>query len=277
MDNEIKNNLNKKKIAKNFSKAAPTYDKWALPQNIIAKNTISLLDDNLIPENIIDLGCGTGKLINSLQKKFQNSCITGIDIADGMIKHCTQKYDKYKNINFYKKDIEEFSTSCCSYNLAISSFSLQWILNPISTFLKIHSLLKKNGLFVFSLPINGTLKELSDSYEKSLQKKMYSLKYNDELFYINALQHSNFKILKFKIAYTQSYFKDIDIFRYFKKTGTTLNAMHHESPLKITELNKLVHFYKKKYSNKDGSIPVSYRVLYIVAKKDPKDESKERY
>ena len=266
MKNILKTQLSKKQIALNFSNAAHTYDKWALPQEKIANSTINLIPQSFIPEQIIDLGCGTGNLIDLLINKFPESHITGIDIADGMIDYCKNKYRQNKNIEFINNDIEDFSRCNC-YDLAVSSFSLQWISNPVSTFSKIHKMLTNHGFFIFSLPIIGTLHELSNSYKELLNRIMFGIKYKNKDFYTKILQQCSFEIIDSEIISTYGYFNNLDVFRYFKHTGTMLTNMHNEYPLKISEINSLMTIYKNRHSRKDGSIPVTYRVLYIVARK----------
>jgi malonyl-CoA O-methyltransferase len=266
MNNIIETTSHKEKIAANFSKAANTYDEWALPQEVVAKKTVKLIPFYLRPKQTIDLGCGTGNIIKELIKFHPESNITGIDLADGMVEYCRKIFIKKTNIDFLNIDIELFE-SLKLYDLAISSFSLQWLSNPISTFNTVYNLLNSGGYFIFSIPIDGSLYELSDSFEKTLGKKIQGLNFYNENFYINILNKCSFKIINFDISETSGSFNNFDIFKYFKLTGTTLNKMHDKSPLRISDLNKLMNFYKKKYSLDNNTIPVTYKVLYIIAKK----------
>src|SRR5437868_4680605 len=86
---------NKAHVARSFSKAASTYDKVAILQEWAGNTLIDvLMNFNVYPKNIIDLGSGTGKLTYKLTKLFPESNYISIDIAYGMLQFARDTYSK---------------------------------------------------------------------------------------------------------------------------------------------------------------------------------------
>ncbi|PPR41474.1 MAG: hypothetical protein CFH22_00506 [Alphaproteobacteria bacterium MarineAlpha5_Bin12] len=98
-------------------------------------------DDNL---KILDIGCFDGKLINELSKKFKKSYYYGFDVN----KQLKNLFPRRKNFCFINK-INEINEKL---DLIILSHSIMYIDNLKDTFLKIKSLLKKDGAIYIQHP-----------------------------------------------------------------------------------------------------------------------------
>ena len=88
-----------------FNKIARNYDRFK-KQNSFYYHTLKRGIASFIPKknlSILDIGCGTGELLNFLSPKNG----IGIDHSIEMIKIATQKYKKLKNLSFYVCDIEK--------------------------------------------------------------------------------------------------------------------------------------------------------------------------
>ena len=68
--------------------------------------------------NVLELGCGTGRVIYSLSKKVKR--IVGIDVSDVMISEAKRKLDK-ENISFILDDIASFELDN-KFNFIIAPF-----------------------------------------------------------------------------------------------------------------------------------------------------------
>lgn len=103
--------------------------------------------------NILDAGCGTGNLAYQLSKR-ENSCITGIDISEESIKIAKETYGNSRNISFYSSSIEKFSDNIVNkfkYDLIVSNMTLMDVSNLDNVVKSISSMLKEEGVFVFSI------------------------------------------------------------------------------------------------------------------------------
>ena len=124
------NIFDKKIIAKNFSNAARNYDEFALIQKQVAQR-ISALTSPFIKQNsqILDLGSGTGFVasnLSQLDEFLKNYAkIYEVDLSLEMLKN---RPNRHKNIFPLCCDIENLSFKKASFDLLVSSFSLQWFL-----------------------------------------------------------------------------------------------------------------------------------------------------
>lgn len=90
---------------------------------------------------ILDLGCGTGKHLHQLRKKYPNSEIIGLDQSSAMLSKVTQKPS-------YNLFIENYSTSNFpdnSFDLIICSYSLTMFDDLEQALFSLKNHLKPNG------------------------------------------------------------------------------------------------------------------------------------
>lgn len=150
--------LDKQQISDNFSRSAPDYDRHALLQKEMADGLLKKLI-NFKPENILDIGCGTGYLTRKLAEMFPRAEALGIDIAPGMIEVANRQ--KRSNLRFSIGDGEGVKGKE-KYDLAVSNASLQWM-DAEKVFRGVHKILKAGGQFAFTTFGPRTLRELKES------------------------------------------------------------------------------------------------------------------
>ena len=76
-------------IGHRFSAAAETYDRHARPQLALAQSVVSMLPE-IYPEQILELGSGTGQLTRLLANRFPGIPIDAIDVSEKMVEHSRQ-------------------------------------------------------------------------------------------------------------------------------------------------------------------------------------------
>lgn len=100
------------------------YMKFADERLQPSKDLISRLD-GCKPENILDLGCGTGISTYALKERFRTADITGADASDNMLEKARKSYP---DINFRKcilpQQLDEISGK---YDLIFSNACIHWI------------------------------------------------------------------------------------------------------------------------------------------------------
>ncbi|QCX39191.1 class I SAM-dependent methyltransferase [Aureibaculum algae] len=99
-------------------------------------------------ENVLELGCGTGKNTNWLLKKANH--IVGIDFSEEMMAKAKEKITS-KKVTFKKADLNEnwdIDNNCV--DLITSSLTLEHIKDLDHVFSEANKKLKKNGLFFIS-------------------------------------------------------------------------------------------------------------------------------
>lgn len=161
--------LSKKRAQQGFHAAAAQYDQHAQLQREIADRLIERLDFiKLDPQRILDLGTGTGYLINALKQRFPKAQIVGADLAHGMLAYAKQQHQSWKPWQktpaWVCADAERLPFQDHSFDLVISSLMLQWC-HPLDTvFRGIHRVIKPGGLVLFTTFGPDTLKELRWSW-----------------------------------------------------------------------------------------------------------------
>jgi len=124
--------------------------------------------------SLLDLACGTGKHLFELSSKGYAS-LTGSDISNSMIEIAKKHAEiKSKKIAFYNHSFQESDKINQTFDVVISMFSAMNYLTSYDdqskTLSNIHSLLKKDGLFIFDY-WNGCAVTENYSPVKVLKKK----------------------------------------------------------------------------------------------------------
>lgn len=183
-----------------YGPLAPDEDKLKLIGNVKGKK-------------ILEVGCGGGQCSVAFAK--QGAICSGIDISKEQLKYAELLAKKNKvKINFihgtYQK-LDKFKSA--NFDIVFSAFAFQYCPNISKLFKQIYRILKKNGIFVFSLnhPFYDTLdvktfkvrRSYYDTGRYSMTEKwsdgskvkfvMYKRKISD---IFNALVESKFKVEK---------------------------------------------------------------------------------
>lgn len=98
---------------------------------------------------ILDVGCGNGLISHQLGALGYK--IHGIDISRKAIERA-KSLNKLNNVCFFLKSAEELEESGTLYDAIVCSEVLEHLENPISLLNKLHSLLKKDGVLIVTVP-----------------------------------------------------------------------------------------------------------------------------
>jgi 2-polyprenyl-3-methyl-5-hydroxy-6-metoxy-1,4-benzoquinol methylase len=199
------------------------------------------------PNYFLDVGCGSGDLINMSKKYTQNSI--GIDFAEKMINIAKKNFLKNKNNNleFYNKSIFDYKTQK-RFNLISANGFIEYLsLSDLSKFIILSKkLLKKNGYLILSsrnrlfnaVSLNQfTLKEIDTNKLKDLVEEIIDLK---------NLKFEEFKKIK-KRKITEIKFKQ-------PKTGINVDVRHQYTP------NQLINFLDKYNFKVEEIFPINLHI-----------------
>jgi len=149
-------------IAAAFSAAASTYDQAAyVEQEIGARLLERLAYIKIIPQRILDLGCGTGYFTNQLQTLFPQATIIGIDLALGMVKYASKTDAVSSTLNYTCADAEFLPFADRTFDLVFSNCCFMSIQNLTRLSSELHRVLQLNGLLLFSTLGPDTLHEFA--------------------------------------------------------------------------------------------------------------------
>lgn len=122
-----------------------------------AKNEAWFKLYNFIPENtnVLDIGCSSGNFGATL-KKDKNCTVTGIDIDEADVKLAEKKLDNVRVVDLEQDDFSDLGM----FDVVIMADVIEHLVDPVKVLKKIKKNLKKDGVFVFSVPnmANATIR-----------------------------------------------------------------------------------------------------------------------
>ncbi|NQY26789.1 MAG: malonyl-ACP O-methyltransferase BioC [Piscirickettsiaceae bacterium] len=165
---------NKQLVARSFGQAAAHYDDVAILQRQTADELLDRLSlVTLQPQQILDLGAGTGRNLSLLAKRYPKAQLFALDIATAMVKHARKNHQKQvgfkrwlpnsKPVQFLTGDAEKLPLADNSMDLIYANLALQWC-DPRTSFAEIQRVLRPDGLLMFTTLGPDTLHELRQSW-----------------------------------------------------------------------------------------------------------------
>ncbi|WP_177167938.1 malonyl-ACP O-methyltransferase BioC [Marininema mesophilum] len=165
----------KELIARQFNRFADEYDRVAVVQQRMAHRILETLDEQgAEPQNILEIGCGTGYLTQLLGEKYPDAKFTIIDIAEKMMELTKRRANESLDVRFVVGDVENESWEPESFDLIASNAMVHWLARPDSTLCQLSSALKPGGGFVASTFGPDTLGELDQVYQNLGLNEEYS-------------------------------------------------------------------------------------------------------
>ena len=157
--------FDKKNTRQHFEKAADSYDAVAILQLEIAKRMGERLDFiKLQPKVVLDAGCGTGFITKDLLKRYPKSKVIALDLALNMTRKTKEQGSWLRKPKLVCADAENLPLKPESMDLIVSNLMIQWSNDLSKMFTGFHSVLKPNGLLLFSTFGPDTLKEMRESW-----------------------------------------------------------------------------------------------------------------
>ncbi len=252
--------LDKKRIAMQFDKAAAHYDQAAFIQREIGKRLEERLDDiKLSPHRVMDLGCGTGKQLEALAKRYPAAEIVAVDHSVSML----QQADKLgNNIIRVSSDAERLPFPDHSFDLIFSNLMFQWCDPLLPALSECFRLLKEGGLIMFSTLGPDTLQELRYCWSQ-IDKAPHVNTFLDMHPIGDMLLKVSFSDPVMDMEYITATYKDV---MSMMKDLQTIGATNADSSRRKTLTGKnrfkqLAECYQP-YALEDNRLPMTYEVIY---------------
>ncbi|MBI1276128.1 methyltransferase domain-containing protein [bacterium] len=247
------------KIRKDFSQAAPAYEKVAELQRAIALKVAKKLGAlPLIGKQVADLGIGTGFVPRQCKKKFQ---WVGLDLAEGMLQTLRQEMPKLPCV---LADMEQIPFADASMDAIVSSLAVQWLNDPLATMCEMRRILKPGGHMVMATFVPPTLHEMVASWKAALPNLPSPINpLMDVDAWQNAARNAGFKVLEAELATHIEHYGNFAVFAEHLK-GIGAGGKRNDSPGRLTpgDFQQLAETYERHFADAEG-IRVSWHSYYL--------------
>ena len=135
------NNAKHKWDAKDYAKNSSAQESWA--NELVGKLA---LQGN---EHLLDIGCGDGKITNSIAQKLANGMVVGIDRSESMIELAKDQFD-LPHLSFYTMDAKEISIKE-KFDVAFSNAALHWVKDHNAILVGLKKCLNSNAKILFQM------------------------------------------------------------------------------------------------------------------------------
>ncbi len=150
------------RVARSFGRAAQHYDRHARFQRDVADQLAARISVTEV-EDMLDLGSGTGYCAQRLQPRYPDANVTSLDISTAMLAHARQQATGAGQ-HWVCGDAQTLPFRDSSFDLVVSSLTLQWCASPERCFTELHRILKPGGQAWVSTLAEHTLEELRASW-----------------------------------------------------------------------------------------------------------------
>lgn len=147
--NKIRDGKNSPGFVQTFSQIAPTYDrKYGAKLSQSHNECLTRVREAFLisaPQCILDIGCGTGALLELLHREWPQAQLFGVDPAEGML---NEGRIKRQFATYIKAEAECLPFKSASFDLVVSSMSFGHWHNKIEGLRQVSRLLKPTGMFL---------------------------------------------------------------------------------------------------------------------------------
>lgn len=256
----------KRRIARNFARAAAGYDGLAQFQQTVGARLIeSLPAMNIRPTVFADLGSGTGRLARVLMGLYPGSTGIQIDLAEAMLQQARPRWPWQRaRRNWICADAEFLPVKDASFDLVASNLMLQWCNEPGRALEEALRTLRPGGLLLFSTLGPGTLQELRESW-REVDDDVHVNAFMDIHRVGAALVGMGFSgpVLETE-KFTLTYDDGMALMRDLKRLGTgNTNTGRARALTGKSRLAGMLQYYER--HRQGGKLPATYEVIYAHA------------
>ncbi len=144
-----------------FDLWAPNYD-FLLTTVFYQAVHKRLLEYVKLPDepNILDLGCGTGRLLNRLATQFPTLQGTGLDLSAEMLRQAQQRNQHGVRLVYKQGNAESLPFAGSEFDAVFNTLSFLHYPNPQQVFSEVSRVLRPIGLFYL---VDATIREETDA------------------------------------------------------------------------------------------------------------------
>ncbi len=146
-------------IARRFDRAATAYDQSATVQAQIADALVKRARPSFAPQDVLDIGCGTGFATAVIAGRWPGAAITALDSSSAMLREAQRKVPHLKPVTGDAAGVDLSQ----KFDLIVSSMALQWLPQPLAVLRRWRGWLRPGGRLCVALPVAGSFSEWRDA------------------------------------------------------------------------------------------------------------------
>ncbi len=270
---DIDNGWNSDSLAKMYFHYSETQRQWAW--ELLSKYSFRGC------ENILDFGCGDGKVTAEISRLVPKGNILGVDLSSEMLHLAQMKfpYYAYPNLTYKKSESLTFSDFLGeqSYDVICSFTVFHLVADPLETLKNLKKNLKLDGLLLLVIPtgtnsvIYQAANEIFNKYEieapwnKIVSKESQTMRTLDGCSFF--LKEAGYDIRSLEIIDTENAFYDLDELIIWMVGTVTANWNVPLSISKIffTDLVQRMYELDPKMIDEDGRVRFKMPRIHVVA------------
>lgn len=263
------------RVAAAFHQKAVEYDRHVLVQ----KRVVACLDGsigrhlNRAPGQVLDVGTGTGALLERLHARYPGAGLTGVDIALNMCLRTQHKLGTACHV--VNGDAENLPFRTGVFDLAVSASVLQWVGNLPAALNELRRVVRPGGDISLSFFSHGTLAEMQSCFRDALSlcspdnsqriSRLHGFRTVDDVTSI--LSGMDFARFVVTVETEVDWYEDLhSLLRSIKSIGAGTVSGGSGSGLGWRGvLQETSRLYQERYGE-NGRIPATYKVLYLSAR-----------
>jgi ubiquinone/menaquinone biosynthesis C-methylase UbiE len=157
-----------------FDRWAPRYDRSLLQRLMFEPIHEAVLTAYSAaapaPGDVLDVGCGTGRLLEAAGRRWGEVRLTGVDVSDAMIAEARRKHERDARFRFERADAATLPLDTAAFDAAFSTMSFHHWADQLAGVREVARVLRPGGLFVLAdieVPLLTLLRPLLDRLDRA--------------------------------------------------------------------------------------------------------------
>lgn len=265
---------NKMRIARQFSRAANTYNSAAEVQLDIAFDALAYLP--LHYQSGLDIGCGTGRISQQLSTRCNR--LIAIDLAFGMLAYAQQNNAvDDASIGWLQGDAESLPLADDSVDMVFSSMVLQWVNDQQKVMAEIARVMSAGSKAILAIMCDGSFKQLNDTW-LNIDSQRHVNNFASAQSWCDAARSQGLQVNMHEKQYV-TWHQDIKkLLSSIKSIGANVLINNRNSEPNVTAfdqdknafnrhtLQHLETYYQQKYAE-NTQLPLTYQVCFLHCSK----------
>ncbi|MDX1570003.1 MAG: malonyl-ACP O-methyltransferase BioC [Xanthomonadales bacterium] len=255
-----------------FERAAGSYAESAALQREVEARLLERLDlMSLVPDRVLDLGCGLGNSTNALAARYPDAEVIGVDLAFPML--ATGQHRGWR-VCADAATLPLADTSC---DLLFSNLMLQWAPSLPTMLDSFRGVLRSQGLLLFSTFGPDTLMELRHAWSES-DGEVHVNDFADMHQIGDILVEAGYVDPVMDVERITVTYPDVmTLMRDLKAIGAhNVDSRRRRTLTGKRRLRRMIEVYESEFRMDDGRLPATYEVIYGHALGPPPGQPRRR-